>query len=202
MTEPFPYAAVVCGIVHNVLYRKPTVAFLDELKTADLPTQWPDFGTDPAPALNAVQASLEQDGFDAIERDYYRLFIGPGPLEAYPWGSVYTDKENLVCGATTVAFKQFCQEKGIAFELPHNEPEDHIGLIFAVLGKLFEAGDDAGIKALLAHHLLPWSHRVTDSMNAHAQTGFYRGFASLIAGFLADWQQRLDVTPDTLRLYQ
>ncbi|MBW3141482.1 molecular chaperone TorD family protein [Ferrimonas balearica] len=202
MTEQFPYAAVACGVLHNVLYRKPTSAFLDELKSAELPQQWPQFGSDVSAALAMIQTSLEQDDFDAIERDYYQLFVGPGPMQAYPWGSVYTDKENLVCGATTVAFKQFCRDHGIAFELAHNEPEDHIGLVLAVLGQLFEQGNQDAIKALLAHHLLPWSHRVTDAMAEHAQTGLYRGFGQLTAALLKDWQTSLQVTPDSIRLYK
>ncbi|MBY5922652.1 molecular chaperone [Ferrimonas balearica] len=202
MTEQFPYAAVACRVLHNVFYRKPTQAFLAELASADLPDRWPDFGTDPTPALTQIRSSLEQDEFDAIERDYYRLFVGPGPMAAYPWGSVYTDKENLVCGATTLAFNQFCREQGIAFELDHNEPEDHIGLVLAVLGQLFEAESEVAIKALLTHHLLPWSHRVTEEMAAQAQTGFYRGFGELTAMLLKDWQQALDVTPDTLVLHK
>ncbi|MBY6187409.1 molecular chaperone TorD family protein [Marinobacter hydrocarbonoclasticus] len=202
MTEQFPYAAVACGVLHNVFYRKPSEAFLTELNAAELTAQWPRFGTDPAPALAMIQSSLGNDEPDAIERDYYQLFIGPGPMAAYPWGSVYTDKENLVCGETTHAFIQFCREQGIAFELPHNEPEDHIGLVLAVLGQLFEAQDEAAIKALLAHHLLPWSHRVTEQMAEHAQTGFYRGFGELTAILLKDWQQALDVTPDKRVLHK
>ncbi len=202
MNDLFPYAAAACGVLHNLFYQKPTPAFLAELADSGLLAQWPDFGQDPDTALTEIRHSLEQDSFDTIERDYYQLFVGPGGMSAYPWGSVYTDKENLVFGDTTQAWLDFCQQQGLTFELAHNEPQDHIGLILAVLAQLFERGDEAAIRALLSDHLLPWSHRFLDAVATEARTGFYRGFSRLTALLLADWQRRLDVTPASLTLYR
>ncbi|MBY5993279.1 molecular chaperone [Ferrimonas balearica] len=202
MTELYPYAAAACGVLHNVFYHKPTPAFLAELSDSGLLDQWPDLGTPTGAAIAQVKASLAQDDFDTIEREHYRLFIGPGEIAAYPWGSVYTDKENLVFGDTTVALARFCREKGVAFELAHREPEDHIGLILALLGQLFEQQDQAGVTDLLTHHLLPWSHRFTEAVAREARTGYYAGFGDLLATLLGDWQRRLAITPDPLQLYK
>ncbi|GAA5186831.1 TorD/DmsD family molecular chaperone [Ferrimonas gelatinilytica] len=202
MRDLFPYAAAACGVLHNVFYPKPNPAFLAELTDSGLLAQWPGFGQDPADAVASILDSLKQDDFDAIERDYYQLFVGPGGMAAYPWGSVYTDKENLVFGDTTLAWQQFCQQQGLTFELDHNEPQDHIGLILAVLSQLFEQGDETAIMTLLSDHLLPWSHRFTEAVTTQAHTGFYRGFGQLTALLLADWQQRLEVTPAPLTLYR
>ncbi len=203
--DEYAVAAAACGVLHNVFYRKPSADYLDELKGSGLLDQWPDYGADRDQAVALIKGSLSTDTAEAIERDYYQLFIGPGGMAAYPWGSVYTDEENLVCGKTTREFKRFCEARGIRFQLAHSEPEDHIGLVAAALSRVFEKaaldGGNRDIALLLGEHVLPWAHRVLDKSKANAQTGYYRGFSLLYEGLLGRWQQALGITPRELELY-
>ncbi|SHI03392.1 TorD/DmsD family molecular chaperone [Ferrimonas marina] len=202
MNDAFSLAAAACGVLHNVFYQKPSQALLDELSQTELLDHWPEFEQPVAPAIALIRTALAEQDQTALEREHYRLFIGPGPMEAYPWGSVYTDKENLMFGETTRELEQFCRDKGIAFELTQREPVDHIGLILAILNHLFEQQDEEGVKVLLGQHLLPWSHRFIEAVEQANPSGYYRGFAQLLAILLADWQQRLAVQPRELILYR
>ncbi len=198
-------AGAACGILHNVFYFKPTHAYLDEIRQQAFLAQWPDYGDASADALAAITASLEADHFEDIEKDYYSLFIGPGGMKAYPWGSVYTDRDNLVCGETSRQFKHFCNARDIQFSTTHSEPEDHIGLVIGVLSRLFEQASRTGevrdVAELLGDHLLPWSHRVIEQVRDNAVTGFYSGFARLLQDLLAYWQNLLDISPRELPLF-
>ncbi len=203
--EEYAVAAAACGVLHNVFYFKPAADYLTEIRDSGLLIQWPDYGARRDEAVTAIQQSLAMDSFTAIERDYYQLYIGPGGMTAYPWGSVYTDNENLVCGDTTREFKQFCEVRGIRFDLEHSEPEDHIGLVAAALSRLFEQasidGSSRDLAEMLADHVLPWSHRVLANSETHARTGYYRGFALLYAELLGHWRDALGVTPRELELF-
>lgn len=203
--EEYAVAAAACGVLHNVFYQTPTAEYLSEIRHSGLLAGWPDYGADHAEAVARIEQSLAEDSPADIERDYYQLFIGPGGMTAYPWGSVYTDEENLVCGETTREFKHFCETRGVRFELEHSEPEDHIGLVAAALSRFFDqaatTGSSRDVAQLLADHVLPWSHRVLDNSGEHAQTGYYLGFAQLYANLLEHWQQSLGITPRELKLY-
>ncbi|WP_108944070.1 TorD/DmsD family molecular chaperone [Shewanella halifaxensis] len=202
MTNELPYAARVCGIFHNIFYPLPNEPLLASLSQLTAQKLWPRFITSPDMALAQIHSSLEKDSLRTIESDFCQLFVAPSSMKAAPWGAIYTDSENLVCGSSTLAFSQFCQTKQIELNLLQKTAIDHIGLIFAVLAKLFESEDIDGVKTLLSQHLLPWSHRVIDAINEHAQTDFYKGFANLTEIFLSDWQQKLKITPKEMRLYK
>ncbi len=204
-SDNFALASAACGVLHNIFYLKPTLAYLEELDSSGLLERWPAFGAATGMALDDIKTSLTNDGPEAIERDYYRLFIGPGGMAAYPWGSVYTDRDNLVCGETTREFTQLCARLGIHFQTKHSEPEDHIGLIAAALSRVFDYacdhGDTRPLEEMLQDHVLPWSHRVLDKTRDGAHTGYYRGFALLFQNLLDYWQQELSIQPRELELY-
>lgn len=206
-------AAAACAVLHHVLYFRPTPDYIAQVGSRSFLQQWPNYGDgqgddqgeDQADAIAHIVASAADDTFQAIEKDYYRLFIGPGSMDAYPWGSVYTDQENLVCGDTTRQFKQFCISLGIEFQLKNAEPEDHIGLVIAALSRIFEQASETGNTQpaghLLADHLLPWSHRVIARVRQSAHTGYYLGFMALLESLLAYWQEALGVVPRELQLF-
>ena len=58
--------------------------------------------------LAASRAMSEGGAFcgdDDLMWEYRRLFIGPGAKPAPPWGSVYTDRECVVFGDTTLELR-------------------------------------------------------------------------------------------------
>ncbi|MGX9463053.1 TorD/DmsD family molecular chaperone [Shewanella sp. A14] len=202
MSQTHNYASAVCGVLHNVFYQIPTADFLSRINETELLSAWPKFDTDISSACDVIRNSLETDSMKDIERDYYQLFIGPGTKKAYPWGSVYTDKDNLLFGESTLAVRGFYKSYGIEFELDGNKPMDHFALILGVLSEFFSQENEDAIKLLLGQHLLPWSQRVIDCITGNAKTDFYRGFAQLMQALLNDWMLRLDITPVEMPLYR
>ena len=203
--QELPAAAAACGILHHVFYFKPNRAFLQEVGQQGFLAQWPNCTAVSSDAAVIIEASLDADSFVAIEKDYYQLFIGPGGMNAYPWGSVYTHRENLVCGDTTREFKRFCAARGIHFNTEHSEPEDHIGLVLGALSRIFDKASETGelndVAELLRDHLLPWSDRVVSKILDNTSTGYYRGFTLLMQDLLAHWREVLGVTPRKLELF-
>ncbi|ABV36017.1 cytoplasmic chaperone TorD family protein [Shewanella sediminis HAW-EB3] len=173
-------------VLHNQFYHSPTSARLKELEQSGLLDTWPTLGS--ARVLNQaiieISHSLQRDELKEVEMDYYRLFVGPGPVLAYPWGSVYTERENLVCGESTWAFQKFCRAHGVDLQPEQTGPTDHFGLMLAILAALLEQGNDQGINELLQQHLMPWAPRMLELVCQHAATDHYRGFAKLTAQLL------------------
>ena len=203
--QDFAIAATAAGIFHNVFYRKPCAEFLRDVRVSGLLHSWPYEDEDSRKALARIEEGLRQSSDLDIEKDFYQLFVGPGAMAAYPYGSVYTDKENLVCGQTTREFVEFCRAVGVNFKLPHPEPEDHIGLVLGALARLFEeaadSGDESRVGELLGQHCLPWVHRWLERVESEAVTCYYQGFAGLLRQFLEYWSGQLAVVPRELQLY-
>ncbi|MEG2851090.1 MAG: molecular chaperone TorD family protein, partial [Raoultibacter sp.] len=80
----------------------PAFAAIAALDVAEAAQDWPFV----APAVAASNLTLMKEGLadglgnEELIWEYRRLFIGPAPKPAPPWGSVYTDRESVVFGQT------------------------------------------------------------------------------------------------------
>ena len=134
----------------------------------------------------------------ALPRAYSRLVKGPGRLVAPPWGSVYTDRDGVIFGKSTLALRSWMRRNGISMTLDEKVPEDHIGLMLQQA--LLLAGEKPDLlDEFLRDHLLTWSHHylgllrdaATDASAGHLRPmepmegaeltagKFYRGLAVL-----------------------
>lgn len=121
---------------------------------------------------------------------YRRLFQGPSKLMAPPWGSVYTDRDGVVFGLTTLDLRAWMRKNGVTMDTGEREPEDHIGLMLAQLSALARQRPEL-VDELLRLHLLTWSHHYLGQLReaalapGDADEGdrvageFYRGLADL-----------------------
>ncbi|MBR9727656.1 molecular chaperone [Shewanella intestini] len=186
--ETMIYTAAACRILHNLYYNKPNDEFMAQFREEKLHQDWPILGDSKIveQAVKQIDSSLSVETNETILRDYYRLIIGPGKALAFPWGSVYTDRENIVCGETNIAFENFCHRLEMKMELEFNEPWDHIGLILGALAQIIEAEDEAALKELMEVHLMPWAPRFLELFLKHAQTNFYKAFAILTGQVLSN----------------
>ena len=82
-----------CALVLGTLFlEKPSSStaklLLEGLASADLPAEWP-YGDKAAleEIGEQLQCTVGADPAD-LDRDYHRLFVGPGKLAAPPWGPV------------------------------------------------------------------------------------------------------------------
>lgn len=115
---------------------------------------------------------------DELVNEYRRLFIGPAPKPAPPWGSVYTDKECVVFGLTTLDLRHWMRTQGIARTTDEHTPEDHIGLMLALMAHVARNKPEA-LDEYLQKHLLTWSSHFLDELAEASAHPFYRGLSRL-----------------------
>lgn len=166
------------------------ITLLDLKAAAD---EWPFVPADQAEkALAKMQAGLKDDlAHDALTWEYRRLFIGPAAKPAPPWGSVYTDKDGVVFGTSTLELRSWLRRLGIAIaKTESDEPEDHIGTMLMLLAWLSEEHPQL-VAEFLANHLLTWSSCCLLKIEEAAQHPFYEGLARLARLSLEGAQEEL-----------
>lgn len=174
--------------------------------------EWPF--ADEAHAAEALQlmvdglASCRADGEgapfvadDALTWEYRRLFVGPATKAAPPWGSVYTDREQVVFGASTLELRAWMREHGVARLGGEQNPEDHIGLMLVLMAWLAQE-KPADLDEYLRLHLLPWSGHFLDLMAEVAEHPFYEGLARLTRATLDGLQAELGLQVEYPRFYR
>ena len=131
---------------------------------------------------------------DDLVWEYRRLFVGPAPKPAPPWGSVYTDRECVVFGESTLALRAWMRAQGIARLVDDKTPEDHIGLMLVLMAWIARNRPEV-LDDFLRLHLLPWSSHFLDELAEAAEQPFYEGLARLAKASLEGIQSEraLDV---------
>ena len=88
-------------------------------------------------ALGLMVAGLARGaGDDGLAWEYRACSWAPRPKPAPPWGSVYTDRECVVFGASTLELRAWMRGRGVARLGSGKDPEDHIGLMLALMAWL------------------------------------------------------------------
>ncbi|MBN6042496.1 molecular chaperone [Citrobacter sp. ku-bf4] len=129
------------------------------------------------------------------------LFEGQGDMPAPPWGSVWLERDNLLMGDTTAAYRAFLQSQGMVFDSRQSEPEDQFGLMLLACSALQEAGNDAAVDQLFEVHLLPWGYRYLERVQESAVSPFYTRLAAVTACYLQESEQQRALQPAVKRLY-
>ena len=138
---------------------------------------------------------------DDLTWEYRRLFIGPGAKPAPPWGSVYTDRECVVFGATTLELRAWMREHGVARIADEKTPEDHIGLMLALMAWLAQ-NQPADLDEFLSLHFLTWAGHFLDELADAAEHPFYEGLARLTRASLDGVREALGLEVVTPRFYR
>ena len=158
--------------------------------------EWPFAGEAEARACLALMKEGLAHGIedDDLVWEYRRLFVGPAPKPAPPWGSVYTDRECVVFGESTLALRAWMRAQGIARLVDDKTPEDHIGLMLVLMAWIARH-QPADLDDYLRLHLLPWSPHFLDELAEAAKQPFYEGLARLAKASLEGIQSEraLDV---------
>ena len=174
--------------------------------------EWPFVGKEEAACCLAMMVeglapscAAEESGAFAADDDltweYRRLFIGPGAKPAPPWGSVYTDRECVVFGATTLELRAWMREHGVARAADEKTPEDHIGLMLALMAWLAQ-NQPADLGEFLSLHFLTWVGHFLDELADVAEHPFYEGLARLTRASLDGVQEALGLEVVTPRFYR
>ncbi len=151
--------------------------------------------------------------FEALHWDYTRMFIGPYELPAPPWESAYLNDERLLFQKETLEVRRAYLKYDLLPRELGREADDHLGLELDFMLRLSrlaaeraEAEDAPGLAqvlqdqaAFLEDHLLRWVPQLTHDIAAGAETGFYRGMARVLQGFLEVDRQAVQEALDVLR---
>lgn len=132
---------------------------------------------------------------EQLRDDYNRLFVGPGPLLAPPWESVYRSKERLLFGEHTLAVRAFYHSYGLKAVKQEQEPEDHIALELEFAGWLCQQAADApgpeeargfvdGHREFLVRHMLEWVPAFGEAVREGSSTVFYHRLTVLTQAWL------------------
>lgn len=180
-------------------------AALAELDVAAAAAQWP-FAGDEVAAVEGALAAMKEGlaagaDHDDVVWEYRRLFVGPGHLPAPPWGSVYTDRECVVFGESTLALRAWMRTVGVERLADERTPEDHIGLMPALLSFLAAERPEL-VDDYLRDHLLTWAPHYLEALEEAAEQPFYVGLARLTRLTLVGLQRERGLTVELPRFYR
>lgn len=202
-------AWTVLSTAYGVL---PEPGFVDALRSADQLAAWPYADRESRAGVRLLVGSGERaaagetdEQLAAVVADHRRLFVGPRPLLAAPWESVYRSREGLVFDVQTLQVRQAYRRFGLQTPYLNKEPDDHIALeasfVSALAVRALDAlavGDQQQAAELVAaigdfarDHLAAWVPDFLDRVEQHARTDYHRGMARLTAGVL---DQLLDLS--------
>lgn len=193
-------------LVGRILRQMPEHAWLDALAVQGVFDEIPYAQGNPsvqkgADALRTWASGYTEGTADEVYSDCMALLIGPGKPLAAPWESVYSEaNEGLVFQQETLDVRRAYRAFGLQVDQLHHEPDDHmayelefVATLDARAAEALRAGRDAEAQALidaknafLTDHLQTWAFKWCDLMDEHAATGFYRGIALLVRGFLQE----------------
>lgn len=165
---------------------------------------WPFVSAEDAERALALmhEGLAEGTKSDALVWEYRRLFVGPLAKPAPPWGSVYTDKDMVVFGASTMQLRDWMRRNGIAIEKGESdEPEDHIGTMLVLLSWLAEERPEL-VDEFLRDHLLTWSSHFLEQLEEAAEQPFYEGLANLTRKSLEGLQEERELKVAYPRFYR
>lgn len=182
---------------------KPSFEAMAALDVDAAACEWPF--VDKGEALNSLRLMVKglEKGIDdeGLVWEYRRLFIGPAPKPAPPWGSVYTDRECVVFGASTLDLRAWMREQGILRLTDDKTPEDHIGLMLALLAWIAREKPEL-VGDFLRLHLLTWSSHFLEELAEAATHPFYEGLARLTKASLEGIQDELRLEVEYPRYYR
>lgn len=165
--------------------------------------EWPFVDADDARGALALMKEGAQAGAqsDEVVWEYRRLFVGPAPKPAPPWGSVYTDRECVVFGGTCLELRQWMREVGIERLGDEKDPEDHIGLMLLLVAWIAEHRPEV-LEDCLRLHVLPWSSHLLEKLEDAAEQPLYKGVARLARMSLEGMQEAFGIEVAYPRFYR
>jgi TorA maturation chaperone TorD len=119
-------------------------------------------------------------GAEAVEREFFTLFIGVGRGEILPYASYYLT--GFLHERPLADLRGDLRQLGIAKAEGVSEPEDHLAFLAetyaGLLAGAFGPGPDAALP-FFARHIRPWAARCFTDLEAASGAEFYRAVGRL-----------------------
>ncbi len=181
---------------------QPICEAIASLDVDDAAAEWPFVETEIAnDALFLMHEGLACDDGEAILDDYKRLFEGPERKLTPPWGSVYTDRDMITFGDSSLALSRWMREKGIRRFSVENDPDDHIGLMLMMMSWITRERPEL-LDEYLREHLLTWAPHFLEQVIEASKSPFYQGMAMLCLASLQGVREELNLDVKTPRFYR
>lgn len=127
------------------------------------------------------------------EQEFNRLFVGPGPLIAPPWESVYRSKDRITHDFPALQMADLYKSFDIEFTRKYKEAEDHLSLqlefmIYLINNSINEEWIKVrfleGQEKLIHLHLCKWIPNFTQDVIDNTNSILYEGAAKLLNEFI------------------
>jgi len=141
-------------------------------------------------AYDALARAADQTDSARVEREFFELFIGVGRGELLPYASFYLT--GFLNERPLAELRGDLARLGIERSRDRHEPEDHIALLFEVMGEMAAgavAVDAAQQAAFFQRHIAPWAGQFFDDLAVAPSAAFYRPLAE-IGRLLVDIEAR------------
>lgn len=141
-------------------------------------------------AYSALANAARQTDSALVEREFFELFIGVGRGELLPYASFYLT--GFLNERPLADLRADLARLGIERAKDRHEPEDHIALLFEVMGAM--AAGDIAVEpeeqaAFFQRHIAPWAGQFLDDLAIAPSAAFYRPLAE-IGRLLVDIEAR------------
>lgn len=157
------------ALLAGLLSRAPDQPLLDRLATLR------GDATSLGVAHVALADAASRARCDAVEREYFNLFIGLGRGELLPYGSYYLT--GFLHERPLARLRDDLHRLGIERAENQPEPEDHAAILCEIMAGIIDGrfGAEAGAdRALFQKHLAPWIGRFFADLEQADAADFYR----------------------------
>ncbi len=189
----------VYSLLQRLFQTAPDDTLLHWLQTEQPFAEFPIPLENATSALEELQATCADNTTSALQADFRQLYVGPGPMTAPPWESVYRNEEHLLFDSHTLKVREFYARHGMEFVHKNETPEDTMDIELEFMRILterqimaLEKGDATAERilvkeqqAFLNQHLLIWAPRFARLTRHKAQTAFYARLVDVLEAFLA-----------------
>ncbi len=117
---------------------------------------------------------------DALQREFFNLFVGVGRGEILPYASYY--RTGFLHERPLAEVRRDMERLGLAREERVGEPEDHLSILFDVMRGLVMgdfAADGLDDRVFFDRHLRPWASRLFVDLETSQTSEFYRAVGML-----------------------
>jgi TorA maturation chaperone TorD len=157
-----------------MLLRAPDAAMLRRLAALD------GDATPLGEAYRALARAADDADAEAVEREYFELFVGVGRGELLPYGSYY--QTGFLHERPLARLRDDLRGLGIERAEGQCEPEDHAGILCEIMaglirGTLAASADDQ--RRIFARHLQPWIGRFFADLETAKAARLYRSVGTI-----------------------
>ena len=154
-----------------------------------------ELGASAKAVVEVLWSPEDDDALTArIATAYGRLFLGiGGPATVAPYESAYRGNGRLF-GEPVAEMERWLAAADLSLDRRCSEPADHLSVELALISRLVFAGDPAS--AAMLSRIRDWVPAFCVDCRKRDESGFWAGFASVLAAWIAAQPNTVDMEMD------